>query len=329
MTRQSTPTRGARTASLTDRYVHAVTRTLPEEQRTDVADELRASIEDRAETLRSASGLTADRAEHVALEELGDPDRLAAGYTGRRLQLIGAELYPAYVRVLRSVLLAAVPTVTIVIAVIAALDGESVGGIIGSSLWIGLTVGLHVCFWITLAFALAERGVSTADLRKSMEVDWTPDQLPELPREGTGSLTEMVSSVVWLGLLAGAVVWQQFSSPLGDNIPVLDPDLWSFWLPLILALLAAEATFEVVKYRLAGWSPTLATVNVVLGALFAAPLVYLASADRLLNPAAVAEIHEEWAGFDPGAVNTGVIVVALAIWAWDSVEGWVKTRQSA
>lgn len=328
MTPHPTPTRGRRTASLTDRYVHAATRLLPEDQRADVADELRGSIDDRVEALRAADGLDAERAEYAALEELGDPDRLAAGYTGRRLQLVGPDLYPAYVRTLSGVLVAAVPSVTVVIAVIAALDGQSVGGIIGKSVWIGLTVGLHVCFWVTLAFALAERGVSTGDLRRSLEVDWTPERLPELPRAHTGSLVEMVSALVWLGLLAGAVVWQQLSSPLGDGVPVLDPELWSFWLPLILVLLAAEGVFEVVKYRLAGWSSTLATVNVALGALFAAPLVHLAAVERLLNPAAVAEIQQQWAEFDPGAVHTGVIVVALAIWVWDSVDGWLRTLRA-
>ncbi|MCD4525978.1 permease prefix domain 1-containing protein [Nocardioides sp. cx-173] len=329
MATHQTTTTGRSAASLTDRYVHAATRGLPDSQRDDVADELRASIGDRAEALQHAEGLDAERAEYVALEELGDPARLAAGYSGRALQLIGPELYPAYVRVLRSVLLAAVPTVAVVIAIIAALDGGSAGSILGETLWIAATVALHVCFWITLAFALTERGVAAGDVRGSLGVQWAPDQLPDLPRERSGSLLEMVSTLVWLGLLAGAVVWQQFRSPLGDHEPVLDPDLWSFWLPLILALILVEAAFEVVKYRAAGWSPTLATVNVGLGALFAAPLVYLAAEDRLLNPAAVAEVQAEWSGFDPETLNAAIIVVTLAIWVWDGVDGWLKTRAAS
>ncbi|MCD4534901.1 permease prefix domain 1-containing protein [Nocardioides sp. cx-169] len=325
MATHQTPTTGRSAASLTDRYVHAATRGLPDSQRDDVADELRASIGDRAEALRHTEGLDAERAEYVALEELGDPARLAAGYSGRALQLIGPELYPAYVRVLRSVLLAAVPTVAVVIAIIAALDGGSVGSIVGETVWIAATVALHVCFWVTLAFALTERGVSTGD-RGSLGVEWTPDRLPELPRERSGSLVELVSTLVWLGLVGGAVVWQQFRSPVGDHEPVLDPDLWSFWLPLILALIVVEAAFEVVKYRAAAWSPTLATVNVGLGALFAAPFVYLAAEGRLLNPAAVAEIQAQWPGFDPDTMHSAVIVVAVAIWLWDGIEGWVRTR---
>lgn len=326
MTTNDTRPRRTGKASLTDRYVHAVTRTLPEDQCADVADELRASIGDRVESLQESAGLSTDRAEYAALEELGDPDRLAAGYTGKRLQLIGPELYPAYVRVLKPVLISVVPIVTIVIAVISAIDGDSVGAIIGEAVWMAFTVTLHIFFWVTLAFALAERGISTDDLRDSMKVNWEPDQLPDLPRGSQGSLGELVSSLVWLGFVAGALVWQQFGSHIGDNIPVLDPDLWSFWLPLILVLLVVEAAFEVVKYRRAGWSPTLATVNVVLSGLFAAPFVYLAATDQLLNPAMVTEVQAGWSGFDPGMVNTGVIVGALAIWAWDSIDGWRQAR---
>jgi hypothetical protein len=66
-------------SSLTKRYVYAVTRRLPEEQRTGVGEELRGTIADRIDALtadRPDSDSTAN--ERLALEELGDPDRLAA-----------------------------------------------------------------------------------------------------------------------------------------------------------------------------------------------------------------------------------------------------------
>src|SRR5690606_35974891 len=66
-------------STFTDRYVHAVTRTLPEQQRGDVADELRASIADQIED-RLEAGAEADEAERDVLNALGDPDALAAGY---------------------------------------------------------------------------------------------------------------------------------------------------------------------------------------------------------------------------------------------------------
>jgi len=345
-------------ATLTDRYVHAATRQLPEDQRADVADELRASIADRVDSLQASgaltgaeltrAGLTGEQAEYAALVELGDPDRMAAGYTGKRLQLIGPELYPAYARVMKGVLVSVVPVVTVVIAVIKALEGESVGPIIGNASWVALNVALQITFWITLTFALVERGSTSEKMQESLGVEWTPDKLPDLPHGGPGSLGETVASVVWPAFMGAAIVWQQFRSPIhaspspshaspshaspidgrlqdgGEGLPLLDPDLWSFWLPLILVLLAVEMGFEVVKYFAGSWTPLLASVNTVLAAAFAAPVIFLAASDRLLNPAAVAEIQDGWSGFDPVVTNTVIVVTAALIWVWDSIHGWRK-----
>lgn len=242
-------------AGLTDRYVHATTQGLPADQRADIAEELRGTIADRVDALRASGDLTATDAEYAAIEELGDPARLAAGYIGKRLQLIGPELYPSYTRVLKSVLYTAVPGITLIIAVISALDGDSFGSVIGGAVWMAFTVTLQVAFWVTLAFALVERGIATDDLRSSLGVEWKPERLPELPSRPRGSVGELVASLVWLAIIAAALVWQQFRSPIGDSLPMLDPDLWSFWLPLVLVLLLVEGIFEVVKYRTAGWSP--------------------------------------------------------------------------
>ena len=169
-------------ATLTDRYVHAATRSLPEDQRADVADELRGSIGDRVEALiHEQPGMDVYDAEYVAVEELGDPDRLSAGYSGKRLQLIGPELYPSYVRVLKSVLVVSVPSVTLVVAVVGALAGESVGGVIGGAAWMAFTVAVQICFWITLAFALTERGKTSEDLQSS-SVSYTHLTLPTILR---------------------------------------------------------------------------------------------------------------------------------------------------
>ncbi len=311
--------------TLAERYVHAATRRLPEDQRTDVGDELRGSIADRVESMRDERPeLSVEQAEYAALEELGDPDRLAAGYTGKRLQLIGPELYPAYVRVLKAVLLSVVPVVVIVLAIVEAIDGQSVADILGGAIGMVFTLAVQIAFWTTLAFALVERGSAAGTMQEQLGVEWTPKRLPQIPSGSIRSVGELVSSLVWLGLIGAAIVWQQFRSPIGDQLPMLDPDLWSFWLPLILALLVVEMAFEVVKYRAGSWSRGLATANVVLGALFAAPIVYLAATDNLLNPAAVAEIQDGWPGFDPATANTVVIVAALLIWAWDSIDGWRK-----
>ena len=66
---------------LTDRYVSATLRSIPEGQRADIEAELRASIDDAIEA-RLAEGVLPDDAEQGALVEVGDPDRLASGTRG-------------------------------------------------------------------------------------------------------------------------------------------------------------------------------------------------------------------------------------------------------
>ena len=63
--------------TLTDRYVWAVLKSLPEAKRADIDRELRATIADDVEA-READGRDAAAAEREALAELGDPARLAA-----------------------------------------------------------------------------------------------------------------------------------------------------------------------------------------------------------------------------------------------------------
>lgn len=314
--------------SLVDRYVHAATRSLPEDQRDDVADELRASIADRVESLRlEQPGLDEEEAERTAVAELGDPDRLAAEYAGRPLYVVGPGLYPAWTRTLRTLLLVVLPIV-VAVDVIAgvALEEKGFGDLVGSAVVTLLQVGVHIAFWTTLVFFIMERTLTPEQATESTGGPWTPDKLPDLPRDRT-SLNELIAGTVFAVLIGAALVAQHVLSPVrenGERIPVLDPDLWSFWLPLILALLVVEIGFQVVVHRV-GWTTQLAVANVVLGTLSSAPWVFLAATDRLFNPAAVTALQRE-VDVDPGMAGKVVIATAVLIWLWDSVDGFRRAR---
>lgn len=322
--------RGRRGGSPTERYVYAATRRVSEDQREDVALELRTSIEDGIEARTSADPLlTPDEAEHLTLVELGDPDQLSAQYTGAIQHLVGPELYPTYVRVLRTLLITVVPIAALVIAAVDLIEGDHFGAVIGQAAWLTLTMIVQISFWTTLAFALTERANGPGKSRTSLGLDpWTPDDLPEIPHASRASLGESVTTVVWLAILGFLIIWQHYRSPVedgGERIPVLDPSLWSFWIPVILGTLVLEAAFEVVKYRAGGtWTARFAAVNTATGAAFAAPVIWLASQDMLLNPALSSHIQEHWSGFDAGTTHTVILASAVAIWAFDAYDGWSK-----
>ena len=78
-----------------------------------------------------------------------------------------------------------------------------------------------------------------------------------------------------------------------------------------------DAGLEVVKYRTGGWSRRLAIINVVLGVLSAASIVY--RGDLLGLPRVPAMPRGRRPTLNP-------IVAALGIWVWNSVDGWRKAR---
>src|SRR5690606_3729698 len=105
--RAMTITPPTKPASLTDRYLHAFVRVVPEAQRRTIDAEVRERIADAIEA-RIGSGDDTEAAERAVLTELGDPERLAVDYLDRPLQLIGPRYYLTWWRLLK-LLLAIVP----------------------------------------------------------------------------------------------------------------------------------------------------------------------------------------------------------------------------
>ncbi|MEV4710979.1 permease prefix domain 1-containing protein [Micromonospora sp. NPDC049374] len=311
--------------SLTDRYLAATLRSVPTRRREEIATELRASIADMIDG-RTADGVDAATAERAVLTELGNPAQLAARYTDRRLQLIGPEYYLAWQRLL-IVLLSTIPAIVgVLMGVLQATVADNAAGAIGEGIAGAFNVAVQIAFWVTLVFAVMERLGTPLNLP-----EWSVDQLPEHPAERDVTLTDVCASIVFLGLFAAFLPWQHFQSvmgPDGERLPVLDPALWTFWLPLLLVVLLASIAFEIAKYRARRWTWPLVAVNAVLSLAFAVPAIWLLLDDRLLNPEFVAR----FAWLNDGGLGTVTrisVVVIVAITLWDIVDSAVKARRSA
>jgi hypothetical protein len=315
-------------STLTDRYVWGVLRAVPTAQRPELEPEIRALVADAVDA-RAAAGGDPATAERAALAELGDPELLAARYTGRQLVLIGPRFYPDWRRLLRLILPIVVPIVVIVTVGAAWLDGSNATELVGIGVGNGVIAVIQVTFWITLVFALVERSGRTT-LRHA----WTPDDLPELPAvEARPHMAEIVVSVVALGVAIAALVWQQLAMPItidGTGYPLLNPDLWSFWIPWFVAILGLEIVFTFVRWARGGWTWVLATVNLVLNVAFTIPAVWLLQREMLLDPALVNAIESQVgssAWITPTTTVIGVVAVAIA--SWDSVDGFRKAARRA
>ncbi len=316
------------TTTLTDRYVLAVVRAVPEKQRDDVAAELRASIDDQIDA-RVDDGEPQEAAERDVLTELGDPAKLAAGYADRPLHLIGPTYYLDWWRLLK-LLLAIVPACAAFgVAIGQVLSGATFGEVVGTVVSVVIGVIVHLAFWVTVVFAVLERtGVKRPDMGMS---PWSLDQLPE-PRDRGAKFSDLIASLVFLLVAAGAILWDQLRGAAwigGEWISFLDPELWPWWIGGLLVVMAAEALLAIAVYARRGYTWGLAVANTVLNAVFALPALWLLWNDRLVNPAFTAAL--ESAGADLGEATTVItVIVGFAIAGvaiWDSIDGFLKARR--
>ena len=307
--------------TLTDRYVWAATRSVPDSQRTDLERELRERIGDATDALVETGRAPGD-AERMALVELGDPAALAASYVDRPLLLIGPRFYLTWWRLMKMLYSVVLPIAVAAVAFAQVLSGADVGEVIGSAIGVGISIAVHLGFWTTLAFAVLERSPG-----KGADLVWTPDLLPPLPElSRPGRRSELIGSLVFLGIFAVVIVWQQFGLPWVDAleaIPLLDPDLWTFWIPYFLVLIVLEMLFAIAIYAW-GWNWWLAAANLVLNVAFTVPAVWLFTTGQLINPEALEAMGWPWG--DAGDVIVPlIVVVVVGVAVWDVIDGVIKT----
>ncbi|MCP2636246.1 permease prefix domain 1-containing protein [Microbacterium sp. HD4P20] len=317
------------TTTLTDRYVDAAMRTVPESGRDDLAAELRASIDDQIDA-RVDDGEPRDVAERAVLTGLGDPEKLAADYTGRTLYLIGPRYYLDWWRLLKLLLWIVLPTAALGVALARTLTGSNVGEVIGGTVVTLLTVALHVVFWTTLIFVIVERGWSRG--ARAPLTEWTVDQLPEPRPRGVG-FGDMVASLVFLAIAVGAVIWDRFVGfvPTQPGLSFLNPELWPWWIGGLFVLMALEAVLAVVVYLVRGWTWTLAIVNAAIALAVAVPALLLLAQGMLVNPDFFPAVARGAAESDSNvaailSVVFGFVIAGIAV--WDITDVFVKTSRT-
>ena len=314
--------------SLTDRYVWAVLRAVPQHQRAELEPEIRALVADAAEA--HGGHAPADAAERAALVELGDPDVLAARYTDTTRFLIGPHLYPEWERLLRLLLPIVVPIAGVAVGAVGWVSGKPVGEAIVSGLGVAFTVAVQLTFWFTLVFAIAERtGSPVAPLTGR---PWSPDELPAVPAPDRMSLGEAIATIAFGLFVLVAIVWVQVASPIvieGTAYPLFDPATFAWWLWYVLALTVAEIVFAAALYLRGRWTWGFAVVNAVLAAALAVPAVYLIQQNLLLNDELVAAVDAQTTGDWFSTTMAITVLVLVLVTVVDAVDGFRKAWRSS
>ena len=314
--------------TLTDRYVWAVLRAVPQGKRTELEPEIRALVADAMDA--HAGEASPGAAERAALAELGDPDSLAAQYTDKTRVLIGPHLYPEWERLLKLLLPIVVPIAGIAVGAVGWVSGKPVGEAIVSGLGVAFTVAVQLTFWFTLVFAIAERtGSPVASLTGQ---PWSPDDLPDVPAPDRMSLGEAIATIAFGVFVLVAIVWVQLASPIvieGTSYPLFDPATWAWWVWYVLALTVAEIAFAAGLYLRGRWTWGFATVNAVLGAALAIPAVYLIAEDLLFNDDLVAAIDAQTTTAWFSTTMTITVLVIVLVTVIDAVDGFRKAWRTS
>lgn len=201
------------------------------------------------------------------------------------------------------------------------LDGASFGQIIGALVPILLSVVVHLAFWTTLVFVVLERtGHQPLDGGA-----WSLDSLPQPRQKGVG-LGDMVSSLVFLAIMVGVVLWDLFVGfvPTEPGLSFLDPGLWPWWILGLFLVMALEAVLAIVVYALGRWTAGLAVANGILNLVIAVPALWLLFEGRLINPEYFSTIvPDDAAAVEPiVATVVGFVIAGVAI--WDTIDASLK-----
>lgn len=313
--------------TLTECYVDTAMRTVPEAQRSDLSAELRALIADQVDA-RIDAGEGVAEAERTVLQELGDPDALAASYAGRPLHLIGSRYFLTWWRLLKLLLWIVLPLVALGATIAASLGGAPVGEIVGTVSVVLLHTAVHLAFWSALAFVVVER-VSKGDRPRRVS-GWTVDDLAE-PRPKDVSPGNVAGAVLIRVAFVGFLAVDRFFLPLYSpdrGMSLINPDLWPWWTTGLFVIMALDIAVVAIASAVGRWTPPLAVARIVLTACAVIPALWLTFTGRLMDPAVWAHLQSSVAG-DTGvtllAIVTGFGIATMA--TWFCIYTWQRSRR--
>jgi hypothetical protein len=184
---------------LIDLYLEDIRKRLPPRNREDILNEIHSTLMDMIEDRNPRAGEPHDE-ETVksVLKEFGSPRKVAQQYS-RHNYLIGPEMFPTYLQVLKIVLIviAGLNLFGIIMAIVGQTGvGESMFEAI-AEVFAGLFSSLFSGFGVvTLVFASIERTVPE-QVKIKVEQDWSPDDLLEQEDRHTIKITELALEITF------------------------------------------------------------------------------------------------------------------------------------
>jgi len=270
--------------NLIERYIYAVTRHLPVDQREDVADELKSMIEDQLDEIGSRSKKDVEK----VLISLGDPENLARRYKGGKQYLIGPAFYPIFIRTLKISFAIGLP-IAFIIQLVSQLSGEfiNLSSLLVSTIGATIAIGIQIIFWVGLVFFILERSeVSPKDMRRYEGV-WNPSMLPKISAKRQIPISDAITDIFTYLFLIFLAALAQFIGVHTDNgiIPFFNPQIWAIIAPSLIVLGIVGVIKGILKLILRDWSKPLAVFNLLFALVVSTGLILAFLKIDIINPA--------------------------------------------
>jgi hypothetical protein len=255
---------------LIERYIHDVTRRLPERERDEVRRELEANIADMLPDNPGEQDIV------NVLNGLGAPGKMAEQYRQTPRYLISPALYDTYISVLKTV----VPIVAAVLAgaglITAVLSPGGVVKAFAGAFGMAVSAAFQAAFWVTFGFAVAERtGAYKA-------AEWSVNKLPDLPAAAKGisraeTLTGMALTAFFTALFV--LLASHGTLPLlfidAEIVEVFTQEALSRSIPYIILLGCLSLAVNGFKLYRGRWNWPLCVMNAVYNAAWAAAVIWI------------------------------------------------------
>lgn len=307
---------------LIDRYIYAVTQKLPQEQRKEIAEELRGLIEDMLDERVGSEYAKENDVEEVLLE-LGSPRKLADKYRGEKRYLIGPELFDTYAMVLKIVLIVIGSLITVGFVIQIIIDPTAILKHFVDMI-VSFVIALPMTFaWITFGFAMGEYfgGSEQIDL---LGKEWTPADLPLIP-EGKKEIKRsesIIGILVYVIIIAFLVfsneylgIWL-FNNGFTGVIPFLNEDMYQSYLLLIILVFGFGIIKECFKLVTKKWTYKLVSLTAILNAISIVAVLFILNGPAFWNPNFMDEIGEA------GILTAGTNEFQTVATVWEQLTFW-------
>ena len=326
--------------NLIDRYVFAVTEHLSDNNRKDVADELRSNIEDMLPDHPT------DKDIREVLEKMGNPRKLADEYNPTKRYLIGPTHFDSYISLLKlvtGIVVSVVLGVTLLGWVVDIPNNSNYVGLITDLIGSAVSAAIQAAVWVTIVYAILERtGVSEGQIPFSKKT-WTVDDLPtgavppskKISRAETGLslfFTLLFVSVLYFNPNLIAMYIHENSTT--TIIPLFSEERLSLYLIGIILITLVQLVIIVWKFIQSKWNLPLAIANAVQNVASSVFIILLLSDKQLINREFLTGIARLTNASASQMINNWyhttsyvIIIVFIVICVWDSISAFIKAKK--